>query len=70
MIGYRCKNCTWWDCVHPSVALVKPAMGKTRVGFCRKHKPGAQKIGDHFYGVQPVMDAEEFCGEFRAEQGA
>jgi len=42
-------------------------LGKTDVGFCRKHKPGSLRIGSYFYGVQPVMDADEFCGEFRAE---
>jgi len=55
----------WWDNQHQSVASIPDFEGKQRPGFCRKHKPGAVKIGRHYYGVQPVMDADEFCGEFR-----
>jgi len=65
MIGHRCHNCIWWDNVHPSVALVPAIPGKQVLGFCRKHKPGAEKVNGYYYGVQPVMDADEFCGEFR-----
>ena len=69
MIAYRCKNCLWWDNTHPAVAGIPIELGKTMPGICRKHKPGGLKIGQHFYGVQPVMDADEFCGEFRQDEG-
>lgn len=68
MIAHRCRNCTWWDCTHPSVADIPPELGKTRLGLCRKHKPGALRLGNYFYGVQPVMDGDEFCGEFRQDE--
>lgn len=55
----------WWDNVHPSVALIPEREGKAAMGFCRKHKPGGLRVGDHVYGIQPVTDADEFCGEFR-----
>ena len=66
MIGHRCEKCIWWDSQHRAVANIPKLLDKVRVGFCRKHKPGALKIGEYYYGVQPVMDADEFCGEFRA----
>lgn len=49
------------------VVLIPPMHGKKTMGFCRKHKPGAVQVQSYYYGVQPVMDAEEFCGEFREE---
>lgn len=67
MVDHRCRNCIWWDNQHPSVELVVQELGKTTLGFCRKHKPVPLKIGNVLYGAQPVMDADEFCGEFRAE---
>ena len=66
MIANRCRNCIWWDNQHPSVQNVAPELGKKEVGFCRKHAPGSLRIGSNFYGVQPIMDGDEFCGEFRA----
>lgn len=68
MIGHRCKNCIWWDSQHPSIGHVPIGLDKYVIGFCRKHKPGSLKIGQYFYGVQPVMDADEFCGEFRPNE--
>lgn len=67
MMNYRCKNCQWWDSKHQSVGLIQAYQGKSVMGICRKHKPGAIRVGDVFYGVQPVMDADEFCGEFRGD---
>ncbi len=67
MIGHRCKNCIWWDNQHPAARHIPPQLDKTTPGFCRKHKPGSLRIGEYFYGVQPVMDADDFCGEFREE---
>ena len=68
MISHRCRECTWWDCQHAGVKLIPIVLGKGIVGFCRKHKPGAIQIEKHYFGVQPVMDSEEFCGELREEK--
>lgn len=68
MIGHQCKKCLWWDNQHLSVALIPDTPGRRVVGFCRKHKPGGLRIEQHYYGVQPVMDADEFCGEFRVDE--
>ena len=68
MISHRCKHCLWWDSTHHATADIPIKLGKTTPGICRKHKPGALHIEHHFYGVQPVMDADEFCGEFRPEE--
>ena len=69
MINYRCKACLWFDNNHESVILIPAIPGKSHLGFCRKHKPGAIQIKSHYYGIQPVMDGEEFCGEFRKDEG-
>jgi hypothetical protein len=69
MIGHRCKKCTWWDNQHISVKLVPIIPGKPDPGICRKHRPSYVQIKEHHYGVQEVMDAEEFCGEFREDKG-
>jgi hypothetical protein len=37
-------------------------------GLCRKHKPGSICIDKICVGVQPIMDANGFCGEFREEK--
>jgi hypothetical protein len=65
MISHRCKDCVWWDNQHPSIKLVNPHLGKAVLGFCRRRRAGALRIEDAFYGVHPVMDADEFCGEFK-----
>jgi len=67
VIAHRCRDCIWWDNQHPAIKLVPAQLGKSELGFCRKHKPGLLHIGNYYYGAQPVMDADEFCGEFRAE---
>jgi len=67
VIDHRCRNCIWWDNQHPAVEHIPIELYKTEPGFCRKHKPGLLHIGKYYYGAQPVMDADEFCGEFRAE---
>ena len=69
MITHRCRDCTWWDNEHSSAREIPIDLGKGEPGFCRKHKPGGMRIGKYYYGVQPVMDADEFCGEFRVEEG-
>jgi hypothetical protein len=68
MIGHRCRDCLWWDCVHYSVHDIPPELGKREPGFCRKHKPGAVLVGRFYAGAQPVTDADEFCGEFRPDE--
>lgn len=67
MIDKRCKKCLWWDNEHSSVKVIPIELNKKDPGFCRKHKPGSLRIGQYFYGVQPVTDGNEFCGEHRAE---
>ena len=61
----RCSDCLWWDDQHSSVADIPIQLGKMTPGFCRKHKPGSLRIELYFYGAQPIMDANEYCGEFR-----
>ena len=65
MIKNRCKDCLWWDKEHVSVRLIPITEGKPIPGFCRKHKPGSVLFQQHHFGVQPVTDANEFCGEFK-----
>ena len=68
MIANRCKSCIWWDSQHQSTKLLPLIPEKTAPGFCRKHKPGSIVIEKHYFGVQPVMDADEFCGEYREDK--
>ena len=68
MIEIRCKTCIWWDNQHQFIKEVPILFKKNNPGFCRKHKPGAVNVNKIFYGVQPVMDADEFCGEHRKEK--
>jgi len=68
MIGYRCKDCLWWDNEHLSVTFIAMVEWKPNPGFCRKKRPGAILIEQSHIGVQPVMDADEFCGEFKEDK--
>lgn len=68
MITHRCKHCLWWDNEHRSVNDIPIELGKIVPGFCRRRRPGAQRIGRHYYATFPVTDAEEFCGEFKADK--
>jgi hypothetical protein len=66
MITHRCKNCLWWDSEHVSVKLIPVTEWKPNPGFCRKKRPNVIPLGkEHHFGAQPVMDADEFCGEFK-----
>ena len=68
MIGHRCNNCMWWDSIHQRLKLAPPIELIQTAGFCRKHKPGSHRINGPWYvGVQPLTDADDFCGEFREE---
>jgi hypothetical protein len=53
--------------MHPYIKTIPIELSKDGPGVCRKHKPSALAIRNYYYGVQPVMDAEEFCGEFRGD---
>ena len=64
----KCKLCEQWDNQHISVSLLPDIPWKPNPGFCRKHKPGAVLIERNHIGVQPVMDADEWCGEFRLKK--
>ena len=68
MIHNRCKNCIWWDSVHISVQYIPKTDEKPNAGFCRKKKPNVILFKNHHLGVQPVMDADEFCAEFREDK--
>jgi hypothetical protein len=61
-------NCLWWDEKHVSVKRIPKLDWKPNPGFCRKHKPGAIMVEKSHVGIQPVMDAEEFCGEWREDK--
>ena len=62
----ECRNCEWWDNAHVRVKSCPELEWLPDPGICRKHKPGAQQIEKTIYvGVQPFMDANDFCGEFR-----
>lgn len=68
MIDRQCRRCLWYDNQHESVKSIPIELNKRDPGFCRKHKPGSLRIGQHFYGVWPVVDADEFCGEWREDK--
>ena len=63
MKSYRCKGCYWWDHEHKSLVEVAPDLG-----YCRKHKPIAVHREGKYYGSWPLVDASDFCGEFRLEE--
>jgi len=65
MISHRCINCIWWDNNHISVKSIPITKEKPNPGFCRKKRPNVIAFKNHHFGVQPVMDNDEFCGEFK-----
>lgn len=67
MIISRCKNCIWFDDQHQSVQSIPKIEWKTHPGFCRKKRPNVAGFKGYHIGMQPIMDADEFCGEFRME---
>ena len=68
MIANRCEGCLWWDNVHVSVKSIPITREKPTPGFCRKKRPNVILYKDHHFGAQPVMDAVEFCGEFKGDK--
>lgn len=62
----RCKSCVWWDSAHPRVLTLPPIAGIQDPGICRRDRPDAVAVNASatvFIGMQPIMDAEDFCGE-------
>ena len=68
MIAHKCKKCLWWDSEHARIDYIKRVEWIPDPGVCRKHKPGAINIDGTFIGTQPIMDANDFCGEFREDK--
>jgi len=66
MIGHRCKNCLWWD--HQHERLKNENIPST-YGFCRKHKPAIVGSKGWHWGAWPLVDENDFCGEFRLDEG-
>lgn len=58
----------WWDSQHTAVHYIEKIEWKPSPGFCRRRRPGVIGIGKNHVGVQPVMDADEFCGEFKEDK--
>jgi len=63
-----CAKCDWWDDTHARLKTAPEIAGIGHPGLCRKHKPGAYRTGNYYVGVQPIMDAEDRCGEFREQK--
>ena len=68
MIGHRCKNCLWWDKEHIRLKSIIEINGIPCPGICRKHKPNAINKNGVLIGCQPIMDGDDFCGEFREDK--
>jgi hypothetical protein len=68
VITHRCKNCLWFDDQHPSAQFIERIEWKSNPGFCRRRRPSAVMVGKNYIGIQPVMDADEFCGEFKEDK--
>ena len=54
--------------MHISVQYITNIEWKPNPGFCRRRKAGVIGIEQNHVGVHPVMDADEFCGEFTGEK--
>ena len=68
MIDHKCKTCLWFDVEHISVQYIARLDWKPAPGICRKKRPSAYMYEGNFLGVQPVMDADEFCGEWKGDK--
>ena len=53
--------------MHISVKYITQIEWKPNPGFCRRRKAGVIGIEKNHIGVHPVMDGDEFCGEFKGE---
>jgi len=67
MIDKRCKKCLWWDDEHIRLSYMNKIDYLPHPGICRKHKPGGVMVDSVYVGIQPVMDADDFCAEHREE---
>ncbi len=74
MVDSRCQNCKWFDPEHESLSNLWRLHPAKKVGYCRKHKPviyqGTEKNGQFnlYYGGWPLVDINDFCGEFRLDE--
>lgn len=75
MVKYRCRDCKWFDSGHKSlVDLWDFNKLNIEVGYCRKHKPviyqGTARHGQFvlYYGGWPLVEINDFCGEFRQDE--
>ncbi len=62
MVSHRCRRCMWFDQEHSSLIEVPGDYG-----YCRKHKPLVYPLEGRYYGGWPLVDVNDFCGEFRED---
>ena len=63
MVDSRCIKCMWYDNVHESLEE-----WKEHNGYCRKHKPIPCLQSNRYYGLWPIVNEFDFCGEFRGDK--
>lgn len=59
----KCSECRWFDDSHIRLNEVPGAFG-----YCRKHKPFVKARNGKFYGEWPLVDVNDYCGEFRKKE--
>jgi hypothetical protein len=64
MVDYRCQHCRWFDKQHKSL----PVETAPDLGYCRKHRPVIYGKHGRHYGGWPLVDINDFCGEYRADE--
>jgi len=64
MIGHRCHRCLWFDNQHKTLDELE----NKDLGYCRKHKPVVFANKGKYYGGWPLVDINDFCGEFREDK--
>lgn len=65
----KCETCRWWDSEHDSVRFIALLQGQTKLGLCRKPRPGAINVGGHLYGAWAAVDVDDGCGEHKPVDG-
>lgn len=68
MISARCKDCRAWDNREQFIKDLPKIPWKPNPGWCRRRRAAAIRFENVYVGVHQVMDAEEFCGEFKGNQ--
>lgn len=65
MVNYKCSDCKWFDKAHMSLSEFP-----NNFGYCRKHKPVIYSYSNQniYYGGWPLVDINDFCGEFRQDE--